>query len=142
VDIVDSMKFRCCPTLQFFDMHSYMYTNINYRSSQTRMINSLYRVFFVTCKKVLCSEHRIFQLRTSLDIHMLIFTAANTYFWHCTFETDVPILYISLYGDLPEDGHVSLIHLGGEFDLQKAVHRDIFLIIEANKMHYFSTLFW
>ena len=51
-------------------------------------------------------------------------------------------LYIPLCGGLPEDGHLSLIHLGGEFDIQRTVHRDIFLIIETNKIHYFSTLFW
>ena len=29
-----------------------------------------------------------------------------------------------------------------EFDIQRAVHRDIIVIIKANEMHYFSTLFW
>jgi hypothetical protein len=49
-------------------------------SSQTRIINSLHRVFFVTRKEVLCSEHRIYQLHTSHDIRTFIFTAANKHF--------------------------------------------------------------
>jgi hypothetical protein len=28
-----------------------------------------------------------------------------------------------------------------DFDIQRTVHRDIFLIMKANKMHYFSDLF-
>jgi len=61
---VDSMMFLSCPLLHFFDIHTYIYTNIKYWSYQTRIINSLYREYFVACKKVFCSEHRCFILNT------------------------------------------------------------------------------
>lgn len=64
MDTVDSMMFPSCPLLQFIDMYIYISTNTKYRSYQTRIINSFYRVFFVTCKKVLRSEHRCFILNT------------------------------------------------------------------------------
>ena len=47
------------------------------------------------------------------NIHIIILIAAITYFWHCTFKIDVLISTISLHWCHPEDGNLSLQHVGG-----------------------------
>jgi len=76
-----SMTFLSCPPLQCFEMHSYVYTNIKYRSSQTRIINFLYRVFVSHIRKccILNIEYISFILAVTstclyLHLHMCIFT--------------------------------------------------------------------
>ena len=44
------------------------------------------------------------------------------------------IFYFPLYGGLPEDGHLSLMHLGSEFDIQRTVHRD--MKVKVNQSRY------
>jgi hypothetical protein len=53
------------------------------------------------------------QHHTSQNIHINIFIAAIIYFRHWISEGNASVLYNPLYSRLPEDGNLSLRHVGG-----------------------------